>query len=537
MRPTVPIDPTPDAILLPGRVLTMDEGPGPAEALAWRAGRIVAVGPRAEVLALRGPGTRVLEAPDACALPGFHDAHLHLTMHGLELDQVPLHEAATLDDGLALVAAAAARQPEGSWILGAGFALQRWGVTALHRRDLDRVAPRHPVLLRSQDHHGAWANSAALALAGVGAATPDPEAGVVVRDADGEPTGMLLETALELVQRAVPQPDGAALARALDAAGRHLASLGVTTVHHMAAEPSAFWRAIASRASGHDGGGPYPLRVWSCIPHADLEHAAAIGLAGGQGGERFVVGGAKFFADGALGSRTAWMQDPYPDGGVGVAVDGPEVLRERYRLAAEAGFAPVTHAIGDAANRAVLDALEATADAWRGARLRPRVEHAQHLDAVDAARIGRLGAVASVQPIHLTFDAPSVRALFPTRSERAYRLRDLLAGGAVLAFGSDTPVASPDVIAGIRAAVTRMGVDGEPLAADQALTVDEALRAYTVGAAYAIGREARSGVLRVGADADVVLLSHDPRAGLDDLAVVATVMGGEVTFDAGGLAG
>ncbi len=519
---------TADVVLLAGRVRTMDALRPLAQGLAWRAGRLVAVGTRDEVLAWSGPRTRVVDAPEACALPGFHDAHLHLTQHGLELEQVGLADAATLHDGLTRVADAAARVPEGSWILGAGFALQRWGLRGLDRRDLDRVAPRHPVLLRSQDHHSAWANTDALTRAGIDGATPDPDGGVIVRDADGEPTGLLLEAALGLVWDVVPQPDAAALGRALDAAGRDLAARGITTVHHMAAEPPAYWRAIATRASQADGR-PYPLRVWATIPHADLEHAMAIGLAGGHGGDRFVVGGVKFFADGALGSRTAWMLQPYGEGGVGMAADGPEVLRERYALAARAGFAPVTHAIGDAANRAVLDALEATEPAWRAAGLRPRIEHVQHLHADDLPRLAALGAVASMQPIHLAFDAASLRSLLPDRIDRAYRTRDLLDAGVPLAFGSDTPVASPDVLAGLRAAVDRLGADGVALVASQALTVPEALQAYTTGAAFAIGREGRSGMLREGYDADVVLLDHDPVAGLADLAVVATVMDGTFT--------
>ncbi len=527
---------TADVVLLAGRVRTMDALRPLAQGIAWRAGRLVAVGTRDEVLAWSGPRTRVVEAPEACALPGFHDAHLHLTQHGLELEQVGLADAATLDEGLERVAEAAARLPEGSWILGAGFALQRWGVRDLHRADLDRVAPRHPVLLRSQDHHAAWVNGAALAAAGVDAATPDPGHGTVVRDADGAPTGLLLERALHLVWDRLPRPDAAALGRALDAAGRDLAARGITTVHHMAYEPPSYWRALASRAS-RAGGGAYPLRVWACIPHADLERAAAIGLAGGHGGDFFAIGGAKFFADGALGSRTAWMLDAYPEGGTGVAVDGPDVLIERFELAAGAGFVPVTHAIGDAANRAVIAALEATASAWRAAGLRPRVEHAQHLHADDVARLAALGAVASMQPIHLTFDAASVRALFPDRLDRAYRTRDLLDAGVPLAFGSDTPVAPPDVLAGVRAAVGRLGADGLVLGAGQALTVAEALQAYTTGPAFAIGREGRSGMLREGYDADVVLLDHDPLAGLDDLAVVATVMDGAFTHGGEGLGG
>ena len=527
---------TADVVLLAGRVRTMDALRPLAQGLAWRAGRLVAVGTRDEVLAWSGPRTRVIDAPEACALPGFHDAHLHLTQHGLELEQVGLADAATLDEGLARVVEATRRVPEGGWILGAGFALQRWGLSGLDRRDLDRAAPRHPVLLRSQDHHSAWAHSAALSLAGIGGGTADPDGGVVVRGADGEPTGLLLESALELVRGVVPEPDAATLARALDAAGRDLAEKGITTVHHMAAEPPSYWRAIASRASRADGR-PYPLRVWATIPHADLEHAVAIGLAGGHGGDHFVVGGAKFFADGALGSRTAWMLQPYGEGGVGMAVDGPDVLRERYALAARAGFAPVTHAIGDAANRAVLDALEATEPAWRAAGLRPRIEHVQHLHEAEVARVARLGVVASMQPIHLTFDAASLRALLPDRVERAYRTRDLQDAGVPLAFGSDTPVASPDVVAGLRAAVRRLGADGVELGSDQALTVSEALQAYTTGAAFAIGREGRSGMLREGYDADVVLLDHDPLAGLDDLAVVATVMDGAFTHGDGAVGG
>ena len=522
---------TADVLLLPGRVRTGDPALPVAEAVAWRAGRVSYVGDRAGARAHVGPTTRVLEAPGACALPGFHDAHVHLTQHGLELAQVRLDDAGSLDEGLQRVAEAAGARPPGSWILGAGFALQRWGVAALRREDLDRAAPHHPVLMRSQDHHSAWVNTAALAFAGVDAATPDPEHGTVVRDADGAPSGLLLERALHLVWDRLPRPGAEALAAALDAAAADLAARGITTVHHMAYEPASYWRALAGKASRADGGA-YPLRVWAAIPHADLERAAAIGLAGGQGGDFFVVGGAKFFADGALGSRTAWTLEPYPDGGTGVAVDGPDVLRERFALAADAGFAPVTHAIGDAANRAVLDALEATAPRWRAAGLRPRIEHVQHLHRDDVARLARLGVVASMQPIHLTFDAPSVRALFGDRIDRAYRTRDLLDAGTVLAFGSDTPVASPDPLAGLRAAVRREGVDGVPLGPDQALTTQEALHAYTAGAAFAIGREARSGVLRVGADADVVLLDHDPVDHLDDLAVRATFLAGDATFDA-----
>ena len=294
----------------------------------------------------------------------------------------------------------------------------------------------------------------------------------------------------------------------------------------MAYEPPIFWRALAKRASDR----AYPLRVWACIPHEDIEHAVAIGLATGQGGDRFQVGGAKFFADGALGSRTAWMLDPYPTGGHGVAVDDPEVLAERIPLALEAGLAPVIHAIGDAANRAVLDALAALRSRWGTKGLRPRIEHAQHLHPDDVPRFGSLGIVASVQPAHLPFDAPSIRQLLGDRIGRAYPWRTLEATGALLAFGSDAPVATPDVFATLRAAVRRIGVDGEPLRKGESLSVDRALAAHTHGAAQAIGWGDRSGQILEGYDADLCVLDHDPLVTLEDLSVMGTVQAGRWTY-------
>ena len=535
---------TADLIILPERVRTLEPTvsagpeaapPALAEAVAVAAGRLVAVGGRDEVLGWRGPATEVVTVPGGCLLPGFHDAHVHLGQHGLELAAVALHDVATLDGALARVAERAHTAPAGAWITGAGFALERWGVSArdtsaLSAAALDAVAPDHPVLLRSQDLHAGWANHAALRAAGISRHTPDPEHGVIARDAAGEPSGYLIEHAVDLVSRSIPLPDAATLAAAVRAAGADMAARGITTVHHMAYESPAGWRAIADAASGDD----YPLRVWACIPHADVEHAAAIGLAGGHGGERFTIGGAKFFADGALGSRTAWMLEPYlGSGDVGMQVEPTQVLHERFRYVAEAGFTPVTHAIGDAAVRVVADALEASADTWRPAGLLPRVEHVQHVHPNDVARLGRLGVVASMQPIHLTFDAASILSLLGDRAERAFPMRSLAAAGAVLAFGSDAPVAMPDVIEGLRAAVRRRGSDGSPLPRREALDVDTALRAFTHGAATAIGRGHRSGLLRVGFDADLVLLDHDPVDSLDDLQVLATLSAGRFTYRAG----
>lgn len=511
-----------------GTVLTMDPARPRATALAVTGGRVSAVGEDAAGSA--GPGTRVVELGGRALVPGFHDAHVHLAAHGLELSQLDLRGAGDVAEAARLIRASAAELPEGAWLLASGFALHRWGLRALGRAEADALeaaAPGHAVALRSQDHHSAWGNRLAFERAGIGRDTEDPAEGEIVRDADGEPTGLLLERATALLLGSVPPPDAGALDDALLRAGEDLAARGVTTVHHMAFEPAAHWRAMASAASDES----YPLRVWACLPQQALEHAAEVGLATGHGGAQFCVGGAKFFADGALGSLTAWMLEPYGGtGDLGVPVDGPDVLARRLPLAIAAGLTPVVHAIGDAANRAVLDALEGAAPAWRAAGLRPRIEHAQHLHPSDVPRFGRLGVVASMQPIHMTFDGPVVRSVLADRQARAYPMRSLQDAGAVLAFGSDTPVAEPDVLEGLRAACRREDVEGETLAPHERLSVEQALAAYTRGAAHAIGRERRSGRLAPGFDADLTVLSHDPTAGLDDLEVCATVKAGRLSF-------
>ena len=515
-----------DILFYGGPVLMQDEANPLAGAVLVRGERIAFVGSLVDAESLASPKVKRFDLAGRALLPGFHDAHVHLTQHGFDLSRLNLIQTQTLGEALTLVAARTQKQEPGSWIQGSGLSMSRWNVSNLDKRDLDRVSPQHPVSLRSQDGHSVWVNSPALERMGVGSDTPDPEHGMIERDSQGEPTGRLLELATKLLDAAIPQPSEAELQDALQQAGEHLASLGITTVHHMAYEPARNWRQLALAASRDD----FPLRVWACLDQEHIEAADALGLATGQGGERFTVGGAKFFADGALGSLTAWMLSSYTGTDtVGVTVHGPEVLRERYPKALDAGLTLVTHAIGDAANRAVLDALEATQDLWQAKGLRPRLEHAQHLDPDDVARAAQLGVVVSMQPIHLTFDVKRISELLADRQGGAYRTKSLLDAGTALAFGSDTPVASPDVIAGIRAACFRKAVDGSVLSPAEALNVDEALAAYTKGAAYAISREHRSGRLKAGFDADFVLLSHDPHTSLEGLSVEGTMLAGEWT--------
>lgn len=519
--------------LFRGAILTMDPSAPRTHALAVAGGRILALGEEAERAA--DGRTRRVDLGVRALLPGFHDAHVHLAAHGLELAQLDLKEERSLSDLVRSVERRHRELPDGVWLLGSGFALERLGLATVGAQEaeaLERAAPGRRVALRSQDHHSLWANRAAMRAAGIDRRTPDPENGVLVRDARGEPSGLLLERATELLARHLPEPDEGELARAVARAGADLARRGVTTVHDMAYQPPSHWRALADAASEES----FPLRVWACIGQGQIEQAAAVGLATGQGGGRFRVGGAKFFADGALGSHTAWMLARYADRDhAGVAVDAFDVLSARLPLAIRAGLTPVVHAIGDAANRSVLDALEEHRPQWRAAGLLPRIEHVQHLHPDDQPRFAQLGVVASAQPLHLTFDVPTIRRSLPDRMERAYPFRSLLDSGAVLAFGSDTPVAEPDVVAGLRAATLRSGVDDSVLMPRERLTTAQALAAYTTGGARAIGRHNRSGRLAPGFEADLTVLSHDPEGGLDDLAIEATMCAGAITSGASSL--
>jgi predicted amidohydrolase YtcJ len=491
-----------DKIFFNGPILTMHPEPlGNPEAVAVRSHKILAVGSEAEVRAVLNKNAEAIDLQGRCLLPGFHDSHVHLVMHGFELSQLQLDKTKTMEEALELIAQRTGKLPEGSWIIGSGFLMARWNVQDLHKKDLDRISPNLPVFLRSQDHHSAWVNSAALNLAGITSSTPQPHEGEIVKDEHGKPTGLLLERASSLIQNVMPEPTRTEIQNAVKAAGEHFASLGITTVHHMAMEPSSYFREMASLASTRD----YQVRVWACLNQELIEQMADIGLATGQGGENFQIGGAKFFADGALGSMTALMLEPYTGTNIkGFEVHSRELMRERFPLAIKAGLVPVIHAIGDAANRVVLDCLEETQHLWQPLGMRPRVEHAQHLHPDDIQRFARLGVIPSVQPIHYRFDAKRIAELLPDRVELAHAWRSLIEAGSSLPLGSDTPVATPDVMLGLHTACTRFSEDGSMIGS-QKLTMDEALAGYTKNAAYTISWEHRSGQIKPNYDASNVV--------------------------------
>ncbi len=472
----------PSLTLILARVLTLDPARPEAEAVLVGGGRVLATGSRADLSAL-APRAEVLDHRDRTLTPGLADAHIHLVGYGFSLSQLGLHGVGSVAEVQRRVAGRAAAQEPGSWIQGGGFLLSELGLTEYPPAGLlDEVSPHHPVLLYSRDLHLAWANGEALRRAGIHAGTPDPAGGQIVRDASGTPTGVLLETACDLLSAAVPSPTPAQTREAARRGADDLAARGYVSAHTMAFESPEAPRALATLAAS----GELPLRIWACLPHDRLHLARELGLGPGSGG-MFEFGGVKFFADGALGSRTAWLHAPgFADGsGTGIALDSPELIRELGRQALDLGFTPVTHAIGDRANTEVLNAYDDLRELAARKNIRLRIEHAQHLRPDDLPRFA--GTTVSVQPIHLQADAAMIRHLLPSLEATTYAFRSLKQAGALLAFGSDAPVAPPDVQAGFAAALTRMGDDGRPLAAGEVLSLQDVLHAFTRGPALAAG--------------------------------------------------
>ena len=403
--------------------------------------------------------------------------------YGFSLSQLSLHGVSSVAEVQRRLGERAASLPAGSWIQGGGFLLSEMGFTGFPEGGLlDAVSPEHPVLLYSRDLHLAWVNAAALARANIHAGTPDPQGGQIVRDSQGQPTGVLLENACDLVASCLPSPTPAQTLEAARRGAADLAARGYVSAHTMAFEGPDAPRALATLAARNE----LPLRIWACLPHERLHLARDLGLGPGSGG-LFQFGGVKFFADGALGSRTAWLHAPgFADGsGTGIALDSPTLIRDLGREALELGLTPVTHAIGDRANTEVLDAYDALREEAAARGIRLRIEHAQHLRAQDVPRFA--GLTVSAQPIHLQADGAMIRTLLPGLEGTSYAFAALKRAGALLAFGSDAPVAPPDVQAGFRAALNRMGDDGLPLAPGEALSLSDVLHAFTRGPALAAG--------------------------------------------------
>ncbi|MEO3871083.1 amidohydrolase [Nonomuraea sp. B12E4] len=510
------------------RIHTGEPQHPPAEALAADGAEIVAIGTEAEVRAAAGGGAELVDLDGAAVIPGLYDAHIHTANYARELSQVDLRRARSLEEALAAIAGHAARLAPGAWLAGGRWNSNVWDRPVQpDRYALDSVCPDRPAALPSVDGHTVWANSRALRLAGIDRTTPDPVGGQIVRDEDGEPTGILRESASYPLRDMVAAGD---LVDELRAAQEELLALGLTSVHDIDGEDC---RAAYLRL--RDEGG-LKLRVHKAIPVGHLEAAIDEGRRTGDGDDWFRTGPVKLFSDGALGSHTCHMIEGFAgdEDNHGIAVTPYDDLVKLIRTASAAGIAVATHAIGDRANRLVIDAYE---EAGRPAGLRHRIEHAQHLRRSDITRMARLGIVASMQPVHCTSDMDLVQALIGGHDLASYAWRTMLNAGVPLAFGSDAPVEHPNPFVALHAAVTRTRTDGHPPGGwqpEQRLGVGEALLAHTLGSAYAAGEEGRKGVLAPGRLADLIAVDTDPfTADIDSIPhtkVLTSVVGGEIRW-------
>jgi predicted amidohydrolase YtcJ len=518
-----------------GRIYTMDPNRPPAEALLSMDGRVIFVGSDGELRRLAPVlgDSQVLDLQGRCVVPGLTDSHIHFLTYGLNLDRVELTGAASLAEVQDRLRRAGAALAPDEWLQGWGWDHSLWPEARFpDRAALDAAVPHAPVALKRKDGHLLWVNSAALAAAAVTRETPDPPGGRIGRDASGEPDGLLFESAGQLVTQAIPPITAPQAAQASRRAMTDLHRLGVTGIH--VPEDATSFRTLQAL----DSVGELRLRVTIMLPYTSLPAALDTGLRTGFGSDFLRVGPVKMFADGSLGSETAAMLHPFEGGdNQGILILPPGEIGSAISRAARGGLACAIHAIGDRANRVVLDAFQMTRDQWAPVGLRQRIEHVQVLHPADVPRLGQLGVIASVQPIHATQDMDLVERLWGARGRYAYAFRSLLDTGAVLAFGSDAPVETADPLAGLYAAVARRRSDGRPADAwypEERITAAEAIHAYTRGAAYAAGLERLAGTLSPGMQADFTVFSHDVVAGVaeDILAarVTTTVVDGEIVY-------
>jgi len=524
-------------LLTNGRIYTLDRADSVVDTLVIQDGRIAFAGRQAEVNA--PAGEPILDLGGRAVLPGLVDCHGHL-MHLARLRLVlDLAGARSEDEAAGRVREHAAGLAPGEWIGGRGWDQNRWpGRQFPTKASLDRAAPRHPAALTRVDGHAIWANSAALHAAGITRHTPDPPGGRIAKGSDGEPSGLLVDTAQRLIQAVSPRPSTERFEEAVrEAIGECLAK-GLTGVHEMGADGYALaaYRRLVER-------GQFPFRNYVAVRGASAETWAEYRERGPEaiGDGRLVVGALKLVADGALGSRGAALHGPYCDDpeNHGLLLLPPDELAREVADGAARGFQVCVHAIGDRANTLTLDAFAAALDRAPRPDHRFRVEHAQILTDEDIPRFRALGVLPSMQPTHCTSDMPwAAERLGPERLRGAYAWRSLLETGVVIAGGSDFPVEDPNPFHGIYAAVTRRPLgdepDGDGWQPGQRMTRAEAVRAFTTWAAYGARQEADLGSLAPGKRADLVVCSDDvfecPERRIPAIAPVLTLVGGEVVF-------
>ena len=548
-----PVDESPDAgnesaadlVLVGGKIITLDDDHPQVEALAAKDGKILFVGTRADAEALIGETTEVIDLGGALAIPGFNEGHGHFTSLGDFKSQLDLRFAKSWDEIVAQVEAAASEAEPGQWIRGRGWHQDKWDTVPepnvegfpLHA-SLSAVSPDNPVILTHASGHAGFANAKALELAGVDASTTPPQGGEILHDAAGAPTGLLRETAAGLVGRARAQagpPSEAEKRRMVELASREALSKGITSFHDAGSpfETVDFLRKMADE-------GALGVRLWMMVRDSNerLAERLAQTKVKGHADHMFSVGGIKLSLDGALGSRGAWLLEPYSDspGATGLNLITIEEAERTAEIALETGVQLCIHAIGDRANREVLDLFERSLEPHGENDMRWRVEHAQHLHPDDIPRFAELRVIASMQGVHCTSDGPWVpdRLGDKRTEEGAYMWKTLLDSGAVVTNGTDTPVEDVDPVASFWSTVTRQMPDGSVFYGDEKLDRVEALRTYTINVAYSAFEDHLKGTLEEGKLADITVLSKDiltvPDDEIRDAEVLYTIVGGKVAY-------
>jgi predicted amidohydrolase YtcJ len=524
-------------ILSNAKIFTLNPEQPTAEAIAIQpiddgSGRVLALGKTDSLLAEFGRATKIQNMAGRCIFPGLIDGHMHLRRYALGLDHVDV-DTSTRAECLQRVAERAKESEPGEWIIGHGWKQQEWPEGHGNASLLDEVSPHNPVFLSAASLHAAWANSSALSIAGINENTVDPKNGRIQRDEAGHATGILFETAIPLVSKAIPQPSQAEIVKSIKGAQSKLWSMGLTGVHDFDRR-----RSFEALQTLHQNG-ELKLRVLKSLPIDSLEQATEIGLHSGFGDDMLRIGSIKVFADGALGPRTAAMLQAYEGEAEnrGMLFYDSEELFEIGRKAALAGLSLAVHAIGDRANHEVLNSFEQLRNFEQQEglpALRHRIEHVQLLHPDDFIRFNRFGITASVQPKFTTSDMFTAEKAWGGRSHHSYAWKRLLDLGARLSFGSDAPVESPNPFMGLHAAVTRRNAMGEPgedgWHPSERLSFDGAMQAFTTGPAYLAGMESKQGKLAPGYLADLIVLDENPyeinNNELDGVKPTATMVGG-----------
>ena len=514
MKPTNPL---PEIILYNGSVATQLLQVPLAQAVAVGRGRILAVGKNDPVLNLCGTDTQKIDLHGRLAVPGFIDTHIHFYEWALKRQDMKLDDLTCLEDLMVRVRRAARDRRPGQWILGQGWNETDWTLPQMPTREiLDRAAPDHPVLLWRCDLHLAATNTAALKMAGINADTPDPPEGRIERDARGEPTGILRELAINLVRRVIASPPAAQVMEAFEDATRALHRRGITGIHdiRLMADKDGARAFQAFQKLEQDG--RLDLRCWVTLPGHQLYDIIGLGLRTGFGNDRLRVGHVKFFCDGGMGARTAWMIDPFLDAGCGMPLMDMAALARDIDKADDAGLSVMVHAVGDRANRELINIFEALAArrARSGSACAPiphRIEHVQMIRPEDADRLQRLKLALCVTPANMILDMNLIDSAVGEKGKWAYSFRQLMDTGAPVMFSSDCPVCDPDPLLGIYAAVTRQRADGTPPGGwypESRVTTDEALKAYTSTPA-SVHKTTDVGVIAPNNKADLVVLSEN----------------------------